>query len=175
MKVLFLDHDGVICLSSQWGKRNSKKNKEKGEIFDPFCSKAVNVLNEIIEQTDCEIVVSSDWRTYCQLSEMKELYKKRGILKDPIGYTVVFSDMDEDVWEETKEYKDFYKINARVREKEIRHWLDTHPGVLKWVAVDDLPMDKLKSFVHTIRPSEGIKQTGIKEKIIEMLNGDLNE
>ena len=36
MKILFLDHDGVICLAKQWGKRNTKKSKAKGEVFDPF-------------------------------------------------------------------------------------------------------------------------------------------
>lgn len=172
MKVLFLDHDGVICLFKQWGKRNSKKSKEKGEIFDPFCPKAIKVLNEIIEKTDCEIVVSSDWRKYCDLSKMKEVYFKRGIYKEPIGYTVVFSDMDDDILDETREYKNIYQIEARVREKEIRHWLDTHSHVTRWVAVDDLPMVKLENFVHTIRPHEGIKQAGIKEKIIKILNGE---
>ena len=172
MKILFLDHDGVVCLSKQWGKRNSKKNKAKGEIFDPFCPKAISVLNEIIEKTDCEIVVSSDWRLYCDLSKMKQIYFNRGVYKTPIGYTVSFSDMDEDILEETKEYKNIYKIAAKVREKEIQHWLDTHPNATSWVAVDDLPMNKLKSFVHTIRPNEGIKQKGIKEKIIKILNGE---
>ena len=172
MKVLFLDHDGVICLSRQWGKRNTKKSKERGEIFDPFCPKAIKVLNEIIEKTDCEIVVSSDWRLYCDLLKMKQTYFNRGIYKEPVGYTISFSDMDIDILEETKEYKNVYKIAARVREKEIRHWLDTHPEITKWVAVDDLPMNKLKNFIHTIRPNEGIKQKGIKEKIIKLLNGE---
>tara|TARA_Y100000992_G_C21173033_1_gene446863 strand:+ start:111 stop:662 length:552 start_codon:yes stop_codon:yes gene_type:complete len=175
MKVLFLDHDGVICLSKQWGKRKSPSSVKRGEIFDPFCKKAIKVLNEIIKETDCEIVVSSDWRLYCDLNKMQSTYLERGIIKAPIGYTIVFSDKDADLWEETKEYKDFYKINARVREKEIQHWIDTHSHVSKWVAVDDLPMNKLKSFVHTVRPDEGIKQYGIKEKIIKKLNGDLNE
>jgi hypothetical protein len=30
----------------------------------------------------------------------------------------------------------------------------------------------LSNFVHTPKSSEGIKQTGIKEKIIKMLNDD---
>jgi len=27
MKVIFLDHDGVICLSSEWGNRFKKQDK----------------------------------------------------------------------------------------------------------------------------------------------------
>lgn len=172
MKILFLDHDGVICLCKQWGKRKSKKSKKRGEIFDPFCPKAIKVLNDIIEKTNCEIVVSSDWRKHCSLLKMKEVYFERGIIKKPISYTEIFSDMDDDILDETKEYKDMYQIDARVREKEILHWLGSNPETTSWVAVDDLPMNKLKNFVHTIRPHEGIKQIGIKEKIIKILNGE---
>ncbi len=74
MKVLFLDHDGVICLSTEWGGRFKKQKKwggrkmsmSNGEVpleyrFDNFNKKAVKVLNEILEETGAEIVVSSDW------------------------------------------------------------------------------------------------------------------
>ena len=64
MKVIFLDHDGVICLYDNWGSR-LKKQKEWGgrklsmgplEIpleyrFDNFDKKAVEVLNDILEKT----------------------------------------------------------------------------------------------------------------------------
>ena len=80
MKTIFLDHDGVICLSTEWGSRY--KNKEGlDSVFDRFNKKATNVLNEIIEATDCEIVISSDWRFHASLSDMRELYKIRGIKK----------------------------------------------------------------------------------------------
>ena len=174
MKVIFLDHDGVICLSKQWGKRLSKKSQEKGEFFDPFCNKAIKVLNEIIKRTDCEIVVSSDWRKYKNLKYMKEMYLERGIIKPPIDYTDIFHENDSDILDETKEYKDYYQISARVREKEISHWLLNNDSVDTWVAFDDLPMNKLPYFVHTISPNEGIKQTGLKEKIIRIL-GEKNE
>ena len=48
-KVLFLDHDGVICLATEWGSRF--KNKDGFDsLFDRFNQKAINVLNEIIER-----------------------------------------------------------------------------------------------------------------------------
>jgi|TARA_R100000081_G_C4695867_1_gene104995 hypothetical protein len=175
MKILFLDHDGVICLAEQWGKRHSKKSKKNGDIFDPFCRKAIKTLNEIIEKTGCEIVISSDWRLYKDLSYMQEMYTAREIVKQPIAYTQVFDVSDEDILEETWEYKDSNQIMARVREKEILSWVRDNPGINCWVAVDDLPMHKLKYFVHTPRPTEGIKQIGIKEKIINILNNYYQE
>ena len=170
MKILFLDHDGVICLAQQWGKRNTKKSVSKGEVFDPFCPKAIKVLNEIIAETDCEIVVSSDWRLYRNLEYMQKMYLERGIDKAPIGFTRVFDASDDDILEETWEYKDRSQIMARVREKEINDWLRKNPKIKNWVAVDDLNMRKLSKFIHTPNQYEGIKQIGIKKKIVNILN-----
>ena len=46
-----------------------------------------------------------------------------------------------------------------------------------WCAVDDLNMDEklFPNFVHCPNEHEGIKQTGIKEKIIKILNKPINE
>ena len=172
--ILFLDHDGVICLSTEWGSRF--KNKDGlDSVFDRFNQKAINVLNEIIEETDCEIVVSSDWRFHCTLEMMRELYKIRGIIKSPIDYTR--NDLD---------WKQFIGIHPKseleaTRSFEILDWLKEHPEVTKWVAVDDMDLSEhygeisgnymygLKNFVQTPRSKEGIKQLGIKEKIIKFL------
>ena len=45
-------------------------------------------------------------------------------------------------------------------------------GDIKWVAIDDLNMsEKLyPNFVHVPREQEGIKQLGIKEKILQILH-----
>jgi 16S rRNA C1402 N4-methylase RsmH len=51
MKVMFLDHDGVICLSSEWGGRYKKKGFDSNPEtpmdirMDNFNDKAVKVLN----------------------------------------------------------------------------------------------------------------------------------
>lgn len=172
MKVIFLDHDGVICLAGEWGSRF--KNKEGlDSVFDRFNEKAIDVLNEIIEETDCEIVVSSDWRLYVPLEQMQELYRIRGIKKPPIDYT------PEIDWSLHKGVK-----SASARVIEINQWLDEHPEVTNWVAVDDMWMGitpnklslrlqyqewGLKNFVHTPHSYEGIKQSGVKDKIIKLL------
>jgi hypothetical protein len=164
MKVIFLDHDGVICLSTEWGSRF--KNKEA--VFDRFNVKAIKLLNEILEETDAEIVISSDWRFHCTLEQMQELYKVRGVKKSPIAFTdsiVAIKGLD---------------YSEHNRQVEIRHWLSEHPEVTHWVAVDDLNMsvdfckkfgesEGLTNFVHTPKSREGIKQSGIKDKIINFL------
>jgi hypothetical protein len=166
MKVIFLDHDGVICLSTEWGSRF--KNKDGlDSMFDRFNDKAIKVLNQILDETGAEIVVSSDWRHDTPLEQMQELYKIRGIKKSPIGYTDSIVDIKG---------LEYLEHNRQI---EIRHWLSQHPEVTQWVAIDDLNMspefckkyesEGLTNFVHTPRSKEGIKQTGIKEKIIKFL------
>ena len=50
--------------------------------------------------------------------------------------------------------------------------MEKYPDVTNWVAVDDMEMFDLGEdhFVHCPLPREGIKQLGIKEKIIHLLN-----
>jgi hypothetical protein len=82
-KIIFLDHDGVICLSEAWGGRFKKKGFDSNPEtpidirMDDFDVKAVKVLNNIIEITGCEIVVSSDWKLHGTLEQMKEMYITR--------------------------------------------------------------------------------------------------
>lgn len=169
MKVLFLDHDGVICLSQQWGGRFKKKGYDSNPEtpldirMDSFDSKAVKVLNSVIEETGCEIVVSSDWKKWGNIEQMKEMYITRGI-KPPIDLTPNMKDFDNDGFG-FYQWKDLYEL---IRVEEIKKWLEDHPEVTHWVAVDDMNLSKLSNFVMTTRPyNEGIKQSGIKEKIIK--------
>lgn len=198
MKVIFLDHDGVICLSNNWGGR-MKKQKEYGRKmsqsvkelpvdvrFDNFDKKAIEVLNSILDETDAEIVVSSDWKRHATTEELGEYYEQQGIIKKPIDCTPFFRDLqvdgkipgfDDFVWER-------YNDLEQERHFEILDYLKTHPEITHWVAIDDLNMgipvsthhygdfDRewgLTNFVWTPQESEGIKQSGKKEKILEFL------
>ena len=175
MKVIFLDHDGVICLMDNWGSRRKKMKKYQAEFgdveipvefrLDDFDKKSINVLNRILRETGAEIVVSSDWKNNATLDEMSQLYLKGGISKTPIDYTPNISDFDP-------QYRVYLwrGLNAEARAVEINKWVSENKPE-KWVTVDDLDMSKdLKNFVLTPRPSEGIKQSGVSDKIIAFLN-----
>jgi len=195
MKTIFLDHDGVICLSTEWGGR-FKKQKEVGRKlsqsinslpvdarFDNFNKKAIKVLNEILEITGAEIVVSSDWKKWANVEELGEYYEQQGIDKKPIAFTKNLNDCEVPQnfpWSRTYDLE-------QSRSLEIKQYLQDHPEITHWVAVDDLNMGipqtnetwgeivmdwGLTNFVLTPKGSEGIKQNGIKEKIIKFLNDD---
>lgn len=185
--ILFLDIDGVLSLFSNWGSRNKKwenyvKNSQNLNYllkdapvdirFDDFDKKAVKVLNSILEITGAEIVISSDWRGHATLEELGEYFSSQGVIKKPIGYTPTslpgdlpyfFDAFDKTELEQTRSY-------------EILEWLKEHPEVTHWVAVDDLDMSVregkwgLTNFVHTPKMREGIKQSGIKDKILKFLS-----
>ena len=191
MKVIFLDHDGVICLSNNWGGRTKKwakyrsanpdSSKEKKDApvsfrFDDFDTKSVNALNEILEETGAEIVVSSDWKLHATLEELGEYYELHGISKKPIALTPNLNDCTVHgnlfIWSTRWELE-------QIRTIEIKQYLHDHPEVTHWVSVDDLNMGKIgepwkdewaiDNFVLTPKQNEGIKQSGVKEKILNYL------
>jgi hypothetical protein len=183
MKVIFLDHDGVICLGSEFGSRFKKQKRSVAETvsmkelpildrFDNFNKKAIKVLNEILEETGAEIIVSSDWRNWATLEELGDFYESQGIIKRPIGITPFLKDFAY----ETSclfYYKNWFD---RTRILEIKEWLKNNE-VEKWVAIDDMQLSTdaydingLEHFVHTPKSTEGIKQCGVKNKIIKILN-----
>jgi len=199
MKILVLDNDGVICLHNNWGGRNKKRREgiKKGLIpnnamnyelpveyrFDDFDDKAIKVLNDILEETGAEIVVSSDWRYHASLEELGEYYESQGIIKKPISVTSRVEDIEPGMWKKLR-----YRADLELeRSIEILDWLENHPEVTHWVSVDDLNMSVeylskhftnqedpnakagLTNFVLTSKSGEGIKQSGIKEKIINYL------
>jgi hypothetical protein len=197
MKVIFLDHDGVICLPEQWGSRYKKERKYRKDKklshddpidvnvrFDNFDKKCVNILNKIIEETGCEIVVTSDWRLGATLEEMGIYYENQGIIKKPIDFThsMSYEEYEQSRVNNTfKNYNYYYKYDE-VRANEIRKYLSEHPEITHWVAIDDLDMRYysydytgeiiipwgLKNFIMT-RFNEGLKQTGLKDKILKYL------
>lgn len=197
MKVLFLDHDGVICLSPEWGTRYKKQRAHFTEMnprqklaqngpvavrFDNFNKKAIAVLNSILEETGAEIVVSSDWTKQATVEEMGEYYEQQGIIRKPIAFTpnlqdCTVHDPSSFIWSPQWDLE-------QVRSIEIKQYLHDHPEVTHWVAVDDLNMSVnykekhqaevvrdwgLTNFVLTPKCMEGIKQSGVKDRILNFL------
>jgi hypothetical protein len=151
MKVLFLDHQGVMY---------TKKHPCPGKL-DPFNTEAVSILNSILElDNTIEIVISSDWKYWVPLKEMCEFYQAQGILKTPIAYTPKTADY---IWNQYPQQ----------RSKEINTWLTDNMDVnniTKWVAIDDIDMRPyLDNFVWVSKPAEGILQDGIKDSLLQYL------
>jgi hypothetical protein len=163
---LFLDIDGVLSTVKQFNLTNQSKTWIHGDYLNgdgiyPFDDKCVEVLNEILWQFDLAIVISSDWRHYLSLKQLQEIFIINGVIQTPVDITPnslisishIESNRCGDIWEFVEENK----IN-------------------KWVAIDDLNLLSGKkplpenNFIRCYTEFEGIKQTGLKQKIINKLN-----
>lgn len=163
MKIIFLDIDGVLATNKEFAMNRTKfqtKHPEAKEIHIPypFNSGCVKILNEILDETNAVIVLSSDWRLHWDLNGLDKIFKFNGVKKSPVAITSkmkrkLSSDLEDDRSFQIKTY-----IN------------ETLPNV--WVAIDDLNLSSLGvNFIRT-KDSEGLKQTGIKNKIIKILNNE---
>lgn len=144
MNILFLDIDDVLA---HWNQFYGKQHESPiGPIYK-MDSKSVKVLNEILIQVRCEIVISSDWKRSFDLNELKWYFAWNNVLQLPY-------DVTENIGYERKT-------------DEITRYVKKHKPD-KWVAIDDLHLG-VDNFVHCKKTNEGIKQSGIKEKIISYL------
>lgn len=110
MKVIFLDFDGVM--------NTAKHCSKPGYWKDPCDTPHVEVLNTIIERTGAKVVISSVWRMD-GIDNCRMYLGNKGFKGEIIGTTPVDSK------------------NGDTRGHEIQEWMDTHPGVEKFVVLDD--------------------------------------
>ncbi len=160
-KTIFLDIDGVLATHKEF-MMNRLKLQNKHEIVKrihipyPFNKGCVKVFNEILKETDADIVLSSDWKLHWTLSELDEIFKFNGVIKSPIDITeqrpVSMGNLEKN------------------RVNEIKIYMEKH-DVGQYVIIDDLHMDIYLTdrFIRT-KDTEGIKQLGIKKKMIDFLN-----
>jgi hypothetical protein len=99
MKLLFINHDSVLCLNNNLGSRYKKQIKYKDRKyydtihdipvayrFDDFNKNCVSALNDLSKEINFDIVVTSPWQRLCTLEEMQLYYELQGVGKKPIAF-----------------------------------------------------------------------------------------
>jgi hypothetical protein len=153
---IFLDIDDTMITSAQYyGKKLHPKY-----LCHPFDSKCVNVLNKIIEKTNAIIILSSDWKHHFNIEQLNEIFKDNNI-------NSIVTDITPSSW--GKEFKSMKQLEE-CRAFEIQKYVDEHQ-ITKWVAVDDLNLKPWipNNFVWCTQLNEGIKQSGIEDKILKII------
>jgi hypothetical protein len=112
MNLIFLDIDGVMNHKDYFVR-------SKHHIFHEFCPIAVQHLKEILETCKASIVVSSTWRKFGTVEELKnKIFSYYGLDKYIIGKTPV--------------------LDGESRGKEIRKYLkETTIPVTNFIIIDD--------------------------------------
>jgi len=182
MKVLFLDIDGVLN-TSEWLKDRVKGTEDRDAYYlsmiDPA---AVGLLNQVLERTGCEVVLSSTWRIAHERPAMQRLLEIKGFNGAILDYTprkgteaIPIRRKPGGPWVNAKfsEYVD--------RGYEIHAWLEKHPEVTSFAILDDeSDMAHLKhrlvqtSFQHWAEYPEGPlgMHQGTVDDLVAMLNGE---
>lgn len=146
MKVLFLDVDGVL---------NKANTKEKTVTWCSFVEDIfVRRLKNIVDQTGCEIVLSSNWRYDAHTELNPEL-----------------DELEDKLSEYGLALYDFTPVINNHMGQEIQSWLDAHTDVGSFVILDDRgDMEpNMERLVRTLF-SHGLTEEN-KRETIKMLNG----
>ena len=159
-RYIFLDFDGVMATSTQHYS-NRKKWHPTLDCYR-FDEKCVKILNSIIEITTPIIIVSSDWKNQYTIKELNQIFEWNSV-------NAIVTDITPDLWGDGL----FTSVSQleECRATEILQYVEKH-DIHNFVAIDDLNLSEWipNNFVHTPRANEGIKQSGIKEKVLKTLN-----
>jgi len=161
MTTIFLDIDGVITTNREMMQNQMKfwlKNPDAKELRIPynFNKKCVQILNEILQETECQIVLSSDWRHHWTLDELDKIFKWNKVIQSPVDVTGNHS-------------KSFGNLDEN-RANEIDLYIEEH-NIIDFVILDDLPLSphlKNNNFI-ICKDTEGLKQTNHKNKILNLI------
>ena len=178
-RVLFCDVDGVLndfdwfkSDHYQYLKRHTPlKNGDLKDNRGQFCKcygalhlnpMSIVLLNEIIQQTGCKVVISSTWRRIFTLEEIVGMLVDRGLQKtyvsNFIGMTPILDQQAGPLF------------TAPVRGNEIQAWMESHGVKQNQVCIldDDADMVHLS---HRLVRVMGLN-TENTEAVIKMLTAD---
>lgn len=157
-KHIFLDIDGVLATSNQY-YTNKKKWHPTYDCYR-FDEKCVKVFNEIIEKTNPIIILSSDWQNHYNIEQLNDIFEWNGL-------NCVVTDVTGTAW--GSKFKNLSQLEE-CRAYDVIQYAKKH-DIKEYLAIDDLNLSHWLDdyFIHTPRANEGIKQSGIKEKILNKL------
>lgn len=114
-----------------------------GSVFDPIC---VDNLRHIIDVTKACIVVSSSWKYFMSLQDMKEMWRERDLPGEVVSMTPF----------DLRNHRGY----------EIEAWLDMQEQELEYVIIDDLPQEEFNedqiSHLAIVHPQNGLDMATAK-------------
>jgi hypothetical protein len=159
MKVVFLEVDGVLNSGGRWKQLRQVAGAAGGRI-DP---EAVKRLKRLVDATDARIVVSSTWRLGCMV-QLTGVLERHGISRN----RVVGKTPDRSMAHPRR-------VGAAVRIDEIKKWLADHPGVDRYVVLDDEPdMADLSPWQIRTTWNDGLLEEHVDRAIDMLMAGSLH-
>jgi hypothetical protein len=156
---LFLDIDGVLATTANFNT-HPRYYHPVFKVYG-FDRKCVNTINEIIEELDPVIILSSDWKNQHSINDINEIFAWRGV-----------KGVVTDITPDFKLEYDTFQFRSERRSLEIITYVALNQ-ITNFVAIDDLNLKNWipERFVRCTE-REGIKATGIKDKILKILKNE---
>jgi hypothetical protein len=156
-KVIFLDFDGVLLTDDQTQQQVNRslttQNYLKTVSFDPT---AVANVNRLIESTGAQLVLSTSWADGNSFSSLANCLMRNRI--DP-GNIWEYDDPSQGSWMTPR------SSNSN-RAQEIATWLESHPEVSDWCAIDDRSeIDQLGSRAVKTDPRKGFDNSALAQAL----------
>lgn len=135
MKAIFVDVDGPLAhgtwMDGEVEIETFRNSQQFVKIPYAWVREDCEALAEISSRTNSYIVVSSDWRKFYTLRDLRAVFQYYGV--DPFF-----------VIDTTTQYNPRMKMSSPPewdRACEIKSWIDSFkPGA--WIAIDDMPLEK---------------------------------
>lgn len=130
-KIIFIDIDGPLA----WGTWNDGKVTITGGVEDftipyPWVKEDCDALQKICEETNADLVVSSDWKKHFTFNQLKRIFWHYGITAGRL----VDITTHQDLWNKMSRTSIDHE-----RALEVAKWARDNK-VTNWIAIDDLDL-----------------------------------
>lgn len=139
-KIIFIDIDGPLAWAT-WGDGRVTINKDMGNEFTipyPLVKEDCEALQKICNETNAELVLSSDWRVYYSIRDMRDVFMEYGIHSRLIDITTHRS-----LWTKMSRPSVEWERAAQVVK-----WVKDNK-ISNWIAIDDM---NLKDHFKRMKP-----------------------
>lgn len=130
-KIIFIDIDGPLA----WGTWNDGKVTITGGVEDftipyPWVKEDCDALQKICEETNADLVVSSDWKKHFTFNQLKRIFWHYGITAGRL----VDITTHQDLWNKMSRTSIDHE-----RALEVAKWARDNK-ISNWIAIDDLDL-----------------------------------
>ena len=130
-KIIFIDIDGPLA----WGTWNDGKVTITGGVEDftipyPWVKEDCDALQKICEETNADLVVSSDWKKHFTFNQLKRIFWHYGITAGRLVDITTHQDLWNKMSRTSLDHERALEVAKWARDNKISNW----------IAIDDLDL-----------------------------------
>ena len=131
-KIIFIDVDGPLAWGT-WGDGRVSLN-EGSHLFTipyPWVEEDCQALQKICDETNAELVISSDWRRHFSFNQLKRIFKYYGIYAPIVDITT-----HQSLWNKMSGPSLEWE-----RAAQITKWAKDNK-ISNWISIDDMKLNE---------------------------------